>query len=76
MISVPLIEPGDLSEEQPASKYPLQRRLMARFLHALQGGWYCLDCARATERDEGEQGQPAHCHYCKSHRIEYHRPAS
>lgn len=73
VLSAELIEPGDLSERTPASKYPLQRRLWARISHALESsGWYCLDCEKPTERIEGEHGQPAACERCGSCRIEYH----
>ncbi|HEV2210071.1 MAG TPA: hypothetical protein VG167_14925 [Verrucomicrobiae bacterium] len=34
--------------------------------------WWCRDCERITEREESDQGQPAKCSLCGSHRIEYH----
>jgi len=40
---------------------------------ALNGFWFCHDCASVCERIEGEQGQPAHCKRCRSHRIEWNR---
>ena len=40
----------------------------------LSGFWYCSDCDARCERIEGEQGQPAHCDRCGSHRIEWNPP--
>jgi hypothetical protein len=40
-----------------------------------QGFWFCADCKRICEREEGEQGQPAHCGFCNSPRISYNGPA-
>lgn len=40
-----------------------------------EGFWYCEDCLAPCEREEGEQGQPAHCANCGSHDIHYNRPA-
>lgn len=52
-----------------------QPRLSTRLNFALSGGgWWCHDCQRQTERIEGEQGQPATCERCGSHRIEYQPP--
>ena len=39
-----------------------------------QGSWYCQDCAGLCEHEEGEQGQPAHCKACGSHRIMFVQP--
>ncbi len=39
-----------------------------------EGFWYCKDCDHVCERHEGEQGQPACCGHCASHRIEWHAP--
>lgn len=33
------------------------------------GGWWCLDCQEPTERVESDQGQPAGCSRCGSHRV-------
>lgn len=38
------------------------------------GFWSCKDCDGVCEREEGEQGQPAHCLLCCSHRIEWNPP--
>jgi hypothetical protein len=38
------------------------------------GSWFCNDCKRFCERIEGEQGQPAHCDKCGSHRITFLEP--
>jgi transcription initiation factor IIE alpha subunit len=38
------------------------------------GFWFCQACEARCERIEGEQGQPAHCDLCGSHRIEYLPP--
>jgi hypothetical protein len=39
--------------------------------HLKEGAWFCADCERRCERVEGENGQPAHCHRCGSHRINF-----
>lgn len=56
----------------------LYRFMKFRLLYALggqtEGYWYCYDCEKVTEREEGEQGQPAHCLFCRSHRIRYVEP--
>lgn len=52
-----------------------QPRLGARLELALTtGGWWCHDCQSHTERIESEQGEPASCAGCGSHRIEYQPP--
>lgn len=60
------------------SHHQLRRSLLFRFLYALDGHtagyWWCYDCTKPTEREEGEQGQPAHCKHCGSHRIRYVEP--
>lgn len=40
----------------------------------LNGFWYCYGCESITEREEGEQGQPAHCGRCGSARVEWQPP--
>jgi hypothetical protein len=57
-----LIEPGDLADP------PGRRGSVA------SGFWFCRDCQARCEREEGEQGQPAHCSRCRSHRIQYFPP--
>jgi len=53
-----------------------RRRILRRLYHKFKNGfWYCNDCESTTEREEGEQGQPAHCEKCGSHRIEWNQPA-
>jgi hypothetical protein len=53
----------------------MQARIQARFFHLLTTGfWFCLSCEGVCERKEGEQGQPAHCATCKSHRILWNPP--
>jgi len=57
------------------SQEKLRRSLLFRYLYALgghsEGYWWCYDCEKVTEREEGEQGRPAHCNRCQSHRIRY-----
>ncbi len=38
-----------------------------------EGNWWCRNCEARCEREEGEQGQPAHCEHCGSFRITEHR---
>lgn len=53
----------------------IARNLKASITTILQTGfWYCHTCEARTEREEGEQGQPAHCERCDSSRIEYCPP--
>jgi len=33
------------------------------------GYWLCQDCSAINSREEGEQGQPAHCGSCRSTRL-------
>lgn len=54
----------------------VRRQILTRVLQTLEAGfWFCHDCDGICERDEGEQGQPAHCSRCGSHRIEWNQPA-
>ena len=39
-----------------------------------EGFWLCADCNRWCEREEGENGLPAHCHRCGSHRLTWQAP--
>ena len=49
--------------------------LRNRVLDAITSGyWYCRDCECMCDREEGEQGQPAHCSRCMSPRIEWNSP--
>lgn len=65
------------AQKKPASHWQVRRRIFSRLVLAMgDGGFWCRDCERATEREEGEQGQPAHCARCGSHRIEYQPPAT
>lgn len=59
-----------------APDWQVRRRIFGRLMLALEdnGGWWCQDCGQQTEREEGEQGQPAHCLRCGSHRIRYQPP--
>lgn len=53
----------------------LARELKANIEAVLMTGfWYCNGCEARCEREEGEQGQPAHCERCGSMRIEYCPP--
>jgi hypothetical protein len=62
-------------QTKPASDCQVRRRIFGRLLLGLSdGGWWCLDCEKQTERIEGEQGLPAHCERCLSHRIQYQPP--
>jgi hypothetical protein len=36
-----------------------------------RGYWRCLGCDAVDCREEGEQGQPAHCSRCGSPRLSY-----
>jgi hypothetical protein len=57
--------------------HQLRRRMLASLIGAVDSGfWYCLDGEHICERMEGENGQPAHCSQCGSHRIEWNRPAT
>ena len=57
--------------------HQVRRQILTSLLEKFQNGfWYCNDCSHSTEREEGEQGQPAHCSICGSHRIEWNRPAT
>lgn len=62
--------------KRSAPNWPVRRRLQARLTLALErgGGWWCYDCESECERMEGEQGQPATCGRCGSHRIQYQPP--
>lgn len=52
----------------------LRERLKEAFRQALTNGyWWCNVCECICERIEGEQGEPAHCHRCGSHRIEFQK---
>jgi hypothetical protein len=37
----------------------------------ISGFWFCHRCEGRCERDEGENGQPAHCAKCGSADIQY-----
>jgi hypothetical protein len=65
----PLLPPAQPSHSEMAMK-------LKRFIEEAvnQGFWYCNDCHCSCERIEGEQGQPAHCHRCKGHRLVYNPP--
>lgn len=55
--------------------HELFREMKARILETLQQGfWFCHTCESPTERNEGENGQPAHCGRCGSFRIEFVPP--
>jgi DNA-directed RNA polymerase subunit RPC12/RpoP len=59
-----------------ATVHKVRRAILGELLGKFQAGfWYCADCEHTTEREEGEQGQPAHCLRCGSHRIGWNRPA-
>ena len=64
--------------KKSAPNWPVQRRLQARLMLAIErgGGWWCNDCQQETERVESEQGQPNSCHHCGSYRIEYIAPVA
>jgi hypothetical protein len=54
-------------------------QMLERFKRKLQsmyteGFWDCKDCQAPCDREEGENGQPAHCHRCGSHRIKWNPP--
>src|SRR6185369_13982280 len=40
---------------------------------ATNGFWYCISCESVCDRIEGENGQPARCSKCSSHRIHFSR---
>jgi hypothetical protein len=63
--------------QPPALEDPksLADRIKEKLSEALwQGFWSCRDCDRMTERQEGENGQPAHCSICGSYRIDWNPP--
>jgi len=64
------IPPPDLENSAELAEVIKQK-----FLQALYGFWKCLDCDGPCEREESEQGQPAHCGTCGSHRIVWIKPA-
>lgn len=50
-------------------------RILSRLKRVFREGfWYCHHCEATCEREEGEQGQPAHCERCCSPRIEWCPP--
>jgi hypothetical protein len=56
--------------------HQVRRAILGSFLEKMNAGFYwCLDGEHVCEREEGEQGQPAHCSRCGSHRIQWNRPA-
>jgi len=58
-----------------ATVHKVRRQMLASLFEKIQSGfWYCHDCSHTTEREEGEQGQPAHCERCGGLRIEWNRP--
>lgn len=60
---------------QPPSPQDLAHQLQRRIERVLTAGfWYCTDCDRMCEREEGEQGQPAHCGTCGSPYIVWNPP--
>ena len=72
-----LIAPRRLQSVLPrATVHHVRREIWSKLLARIQAGyWFCHGCEGPTEREEGEQGQPAHCSKCGSHRIEWNRPA-
>jgi Zn finger protein HypA/HybF involved in hydrogenase expression len=55
-------------------EFTAMRQMACRVHQAMENGfWWCNDCQNITERVEGEQGQPAHCEKCGSHRIQFSR---
>ena len=54
----------------------LARELKTRITSVLlEGFWFCNRCEHTCEREEGEQGQPAHCGFCGSPDIVHYPPA-
>jgi hypothetical protein len=49
-------------------------KLSQRRPKLLEGYWFCLSHGGPCERIEGEQGQPAHCETCGSHRLKWNPP--
>lgn len=48
----------------------MKERLEASLAEVSASGyWRCLDCMAINSREEGEQGQPAHCGRCGSHKL-------
>ena len=70
---VPLPPRRPLPPAQP-SHSDLAAKLRRFLAVSVFGGWFCQDCQDLCERNEGEQGQPAHCHKCGSHRLQYIPP--
>lgn len=59
-----------------APDWQVRGRIWARVVLAANGGgWFCEDCRAHTERQESDQGQPASCARCGSHKINYVPPA-
>lgn len=64
-----------MTKKRPRLNWQVQPRLNARLQLALNGGgWWCHGCQSETERLESDQGEPASCGSCGSHRIEYQQP--
>ena len=61
--------PRKLDPPELENSAELADTLKQKFIQALCGYWHCADCRAACEREEGEQGQPAHCTTCGSVRI-------
>ena len=62
-------------ETQDQVQQRLAAQMTSRFAQALRSGfWFCNDCRTSCERIEDDHGQPAHCHRCRSHRIEWNAP--
>ena len=58
------------------SIYAIGRRIKDSIASVLRDGfWFCNSCMARCEREEGEQGQPAHCGNCGSHDIQWNPPA-
>lgn len=58
------------------SEFAVRREVLGKLTVAMRDGFYfCNDCMTTCEREEGEQGQPAHCGTCGSHDIQWNPPA-
>ena len=74
-IVTPVPRPRPLRPPGLVNLDALALKLKREIEKALTNGfWSCQTCERMTEREEGEQGQPAHCARCGSPRIKWNPP--
>jgi hypothetical protein len=70
--AVPLRKPKAVTPADPFGRAAQLKQSIESVFN--NGFWYCQDGDHLCEREEGEQGQPAHCNRCGSHRITWFPP--